>query len=363
MPVYLNKKNNKWYISHRLNGKQFTIRRDKNNNPFNTKKEAQDYENEFFILSSSSFLKDMNKRIRELKQLITKEINNKYKITSSYSINIYLNKYFIPFFGNFRLSNLNNDLLILYKNKILNIKDKNISISNILRYSKKIFRIICKFYNLSINLNILDYQNKNLTNNKSFKYYDYEQFKTFISVIKDPCDKLMFQFLYYYGLRVGELRAVTSNSVDLHLNQLHILNEASTKAGVGKTIIVNPKTQSSIRSYPLLGFLKEEYLIIYKENYSGYLFKGVSSEIISLTTIYRKNEAYAKLAGLPKIRIHDFRHSCAIFLYSNGFDSASIAKWLGHSSTAVTEQTYIHYRSNIKDKIKDFIEENNVMKK
>ena len=93
MPVYLNKKNNKWYISHRLNGKQFTIRRDKNNNPFNTKKEAQDYENEFFILSSSSFLKDMNKRIRELKQLITKEINNKYKITSSYSINIYLNKY------------------------------------------------------------------------------------------------------------------------------------------------------------------------------------------------------------------------------------------------------------------------------
>lgn len=362
MPVYLNKKNNKWYISHRISGKQFTIRRDKNNNPFNTKKEAQDYENEFFILSSSTYLKDRNKKINDLVSLIKKEINNKYKITSSYQINIYLNKYFLPFFGNIKLCKLNNETLIIFKNYILGIKDLNISFKHILKNSRAILKVISKFYNIPLNLDILEINKKNEKTNKNFEYYDEKEFNKYLSVIEDPKDKLMFKLLFYYGLRIGELRAISSNSIDLHLNQLHILNEASTKAGVGHTIIINPKTKSSIRSYPLLNFIKEDYLKIYGENYNGYLFKN-RCEIIGLTSIYRKNEKYAKLANLQKIRLHDFRHSCAIYLYSSGFDSASIAKWLGHSSTAVTEETYIHYRNNIKDRIKDFIEENNVMKK
>ncbi|MBO8428280.1 MAG: site-specific integrase, partial [Firmicutes bacterium] len=247
-------------------------------------------------------------------------------------------------------------------NYILGLKDKNISFKHILKNSRAILKLLTKFYNLPLNLDILNLNEKNENTNKTFEYYDEEQFKKYLSVITNDKDTLLFQLLFYYGLRIGELRALTSKSIDLHLNQLHVLNEASTKAGVGHTIIINPKTKSSIRSYPLLNFIKDDYLKIYGENYSGFLF-GNRGKIIGLTSIYRKNEKYAKLANLHQIRLHDFRHSCAIYLYANGFDSASIAKWLGHSSTAVTEETYIHYRNNVKDKIKGFIEENNVIKK
>ena len=51
---------------------------------------------------------------------------------------------------------------------------------------------------------------------------------------------------------------------------------------------------------------------------------------------------YCKLAGVKKIRIHDFRHSHASYLISKGYDIVTIARRLGHSDIEMTLNRYAH---------------------
>jgi integrase len=46
--------------------------------------------------------------------------------------------------------------------------------------------------------------------------------------------------------------------------------------------------------------------------------------------------------GLPRVRWHDLRHSCATFLLSRGVSIRVIADNLGHSSTGITLALYAH---------------------
>ena len=60
------------------------------------------------------------------------------------------------------------------------------------------------------------------------------------------------------------------------------------------------------------------------------------------TTIEKRNQAYAAAAGLPHIRIHDFRHTHATLLANEGINIQEIARRLGHSNVEQTWNTYSH---------------------
>ena len=54
------------------------------------------------------------------------------------------------------------------------------------------------------------------------------------------------------------------------------------------------------------------------------------------------NKIFAKAAGLPHIRIHDFRHTHASLLVNEGINIQEIARRLGHSDVQMTWNTYSH---------------------
>ena len=56
---------------------------------------------------------------------------------------------------------------------------------------------------------------------------------------------------------------------------------------------------------------------------------------------FRKGEI-ANKAGVKEIRLHDFRHSCASFLVNNGASVTMVSKYLGHSNSSETLNTYSH---------------------
>ena len=60
------------------------------------------------------------------------------------------------------------------------------------------------------------------------------------------------------------------------------------------------------------------------------------------TTLDVKNRKYADLAGLPHIRIHDFRHSHASLLANEGINIQEIARRLGHTKPETTWNIYSH---------------------
>jgi integrase len=47
-------------------------------------------------------------------------------------------------------------------------------------------------------------------------------------------------------------------------------------------------------------------------------------------------------AGLPQIRFHDLRHTCATLLLSKGVHAKFVQELLGHSTIAITLDTYSH---------------------
>lgn len=56
------------------------------------------------------------------------------------------------------------------------------------------------------------------------------------------------------------------------------------------------------------------------------------------------NKAFASLiaeAGVPRIRFHDLRHSCATLLYEMGVPIENIQDVLGHSTPVITKLLYV----------------------
>ena len=47
-------------------------------------------------------------------------------------------------------------------------------------------------------------------------------------------------------------------------------------------------------------------------------------------------------AGLPNIRFHDLRHTCATLLLTKGVHPKIVSEMLGHSSIAITLDIYSH---------------------
>jgi len=47
-------------------------------------------------------------------------------------------------------------------------------------------------------------------------------------------------------------------------------------------------------------------------------------------------------AGLPRLRFHDLRHSCASLLAAQGIPASDVARLLGHSDVRLTLNTYTH---------------------
>lgn len=51
-------------------------------------------------------------------------------------------------------------------------------------------------------------------------------------------------------------------------------------------------------------------------------------------------DKYAERAGVRKIRLHDFRHSCASALIYGSALITAVSNFLGHSETTETLETY-----------------------
>jgi integrase len=46
--------------------------------------------------------------------------------------------------------------------------------------------------------------------------------------------------------------------------------------------------------------------------------------------------------GLPQIRFHDLRHTCATLLLSKNVNPKMVSEMLGHATIAITLDTYSH---------------------
>lgn len=88
----------------------------------------------------------------------------------------------------------------------------------------------------------------------------------------------------------------------------------------------------------------------------GFLFKSSRREdrVLGQSEAHRLNLRYARKAGLPAIKLHEFRHSCATCLLANGVSPRYVSRWLGHSSEETTLKYYSHLLPDEETVVSDF---------
>lgn len=85
-------------------------------------------------------------------------------------------------------------------------------------------------------------------------------------------------------------------------------------------------------------------------------FVACDARSISDSSIYDRRTYLANKANLKRIRIHDFRHSCASLLINNGANVTLVAKYLGHTKIEGTQNTYSHMFSTALDNVVSLID-------
>ncbi|MDP9367447.1 MAG: site-specific integrase [Chloroflexota bacterium] len=154
------------------------------------------------------------------------------------------------------------------------------------------------------------------------------------------------------GLRIGEALGLRWDDVDLERGVLRI-SSALQRVG-GKLQLVEPKSTQSRRTLALpvalIAALKIHRVRQLQERLasgdrwqdSGHIFTTTIGTPLEPRNATRAFKAMLVAAGLPDIRFHDLRHSCASLLVAQGIHPRVVMETLGHSQISLTMNTYAH---------------------
>ena len=185
---------------------------------------------------------------------------------------------------------------------------------------------------------------------KEMDFYEPEEFFKFISVVDDLRYKCFFELLYYCGLRRSEARGLQWKHIDFNNKTLtvsqQVLNPSNSNAST-EWYISSTKTEASNRTIPISTTLLNDLAELKKTNERLLKFKQtwfVLGDDVPMATgrMYFYRDKYAEKAGIRRIRLHDFRHSCASALISGAAPITAVSNFLGHSETTETLETYTH---------------------
>ena len=153
----------------------------------------------------------------------------------------------------------------------------------------------------------------------------------------------------YTGVRLGELCALTWDSVDFTMEELQITKTVQriknlTPKSVAKTrlLIDSPKSEKSLRAIPLPSSILE-ILKTFNECQKGtdYILSGTAA-MPDPRTYQNVFQKHLKAAGLSSINFHAIRHTFATRAIEVEFDVKSLSEILGHASVRFTLDRYVH---------------------
>ncbi|MGT2949626.1 site-specific integrase [Streptococcus devriesei] len=197
---------------------------------------------------------------------------------------------------------------------------------------------------------------------KEMNYYTPEQFKQFDSLFKktEYQYQLFYRILMYTGIRIGEALALTWKQVNLDEKYIDIKYSAYYRNGQVHIGTVKT-TQSNRRIYIHNAFIEElklwkakqfDLLGEFTDDSDNLQIFQTSPELLTGPNISNFRVILKKRMpdNLKLIRNHDFRHSHAAFLISQGLRNGegrdyiffTLMKRLGHSSINTTINVYSH---------------------
>jgi integrase len=188
---------------------------------------------------------------------------------------------------------------------------------------------------------------------KELRILNEEEVRRLIAITNGTRQHALWVLLATTGCRLGEALGLRWTDIDFQSSTASIRRALQLQRGIGLTF-VEPKTARSRRTVPLpaetLAVLAEHRRDRDKDRaQAGELWQ--ETDLVFTTPIGGPRNPRnltapfhiaLKRAGLPRVRIHDLRHSAATHLLTKGVHPKVVQDLLGHSTIAITLDTYSH---------------------
>ncbi|AQP61926.1 tyrosine-type recombinase/integrase [Listeria monocytogenes] len=334
MPAYRDEDKGNWFVSfYYQDWKGKRVKKLKRG--FKTKKEAQEWENNFKLQSENN----LDMKFKDFVSMYKSDIKTRVKYNTWISKEYIINLKIIPAFGERKINEIKPSDIIQWQNELIgyrNDRGEGFSptyLKAIHNQLTAIFNHAVRFYDLKSNpARTVGCMGSKKSDKEMLVWTKEEYIKFSDSMMDKDISFHAFEILYWCGIRVGELLALTPSDFNFEEGTVSITK--SYQRIKGEDIITTPKTEKGKRIINMPDFLVDEM-----QDYISRLYGcKPKSRIFPITkaVLYSEMKRGATEQNIKKIRIHDLRHSHVSLLIDMGFSAVAIADRVGHESIDIT---------------------------
>ena len=276
--------------------------------------------------------------------------------------------YIIPAFDKIKIRDLRPDQI----QKLYNLKLQN-GLGE--RSVKTIHAVLHTALNHALKLGIIERNPASVAkpprpNQKEMKFYDETQVQKFLITAKELNERYLtlYNLAITTGMRQGELLALKWDDIDWQRRTLKIQRQLKRKKGGGfrfsppkskagkRTINLGQNTIRILRDHQNM-LVAEKYEAGEKWDNQGLIFPNTLGKPSQPTKILKRFNNISELAGLPKIRFHDLRHTAAALMLNNNVPVIVVSQRLGHSQPSITLDVYGHLIPSMQKQVADLMDQ------
>jgi integrase len=188
---------------------------------------------------------------------------------------------------------------------------------------------------------------------KEMRTLSEEQVRSLLAATAGTRHHSLWIFLVTTGVRLGEALALKWTDIDMIEGNATIRRALQRQRGVGM-VFVEPKSSRGRRTVPFppetLATLAAQRLDLNRERSRAGRLWHENDLVFPSPEGRPRDPAYLSYtfhrglerAGLPRLRIHDLRHTAATHLLTKHVHPKVVQELLGHSTIAITLDTYSH---------------------
>ena len=188
-------------------------------------------------------------------------------------------------------------------------------------------------------------------NSRTMSVWTSDELRAFLDAISDHYLFPLYLLAATTGMRRAELAGLVWRNVDLDTARLTVsqqllsveykLIESDLKTPTSRrTIDLDPHTVTQLRLHRRLQL--EDRMATGRRNKDGYVFAKPDGAPIHPDLISQTFERLLAKIDLPRIRLHDLRHTHATILLQQGINPKVVSERLGHASVSFTMDVYQH---------------------
>lgn len=342
MPSYYDEKQKTWYCKFYYVDWTGT-KRQKKKRGFKLQRDAKEWERNF--LERQQGQPDMT--MDNLIQIYMEDTKGRMKPSTIYAKENRIQVHIAPYFGKQPINAITSAHVRKWQTDLMKKTGQtgqplSPTYLNVLHHTlSSLFNYAVRYHGLQVNPCILA---GSIGKSKSgeMKFWTLDEYHQFIAAVDHSLYRPIFETIYYTGMRVGELLALSFEDIDFDNGIIHV---SKTLKRIGyDNIITTPKTAKSKRDILIPQFLIDELT-----EYRTHMYEPAPNDIVFpalRANILYNLKQYSKRAGVKTIRIHDLRHSHVALLIELGFNPLLIAERLGHEDIKTTLNTYSHLYPN-----------------